>query len=187
MDKDQFKQAEQLLDDLDIWYTEADVGEDFYDGLEYEFYYNDTLIAKGGRHDNLAKKLQAPSVASSSLKFDIDELKNIIEFTSLLPQMEEELDFLVISTDNNYDSCLIVASRLRELGVKVDVSYNEYDPSRLRDFIDRMNIPYTVMTNVEDVNKGIVTVRNSISKEEGNVYFEKFLEELIEHSKHHHD
>ena len=43
------------------------------------------------------------------------------------------------------------------------------------------------MTNASDVNKGIVTVRNSISKEEGNVYFEQFLDELIEHSKHHHD
>ena len=81
----------------------------------------------------------------------------------------------------------MVASRLRELGVKVDISYIEYDPSRLRDFIDRMNIPYTIMTNKHDVNRGIVTVRNSISKEEGNVYFEEFLEELIEHSKHNHN
>ena len=76
---------------------------------------------------------------------------------------------------------------ITELGVKVDISYNEYDPSRLRDFIDRMNIPYTIMTNSIDVNKGIVTVRNSISKQEGNVYFETFLQELVEHSKHHHD
>ena len=187
MDEQEFLKAQQLLDNLNIWYTISDNGDDFYDGLEYEFYYSETLIAKGGRHDNLTKKLQAPAIASSSIKFDIDELKNIIEFTSLVPQMEEELDFLVISTDNDYDSCLIVASRLRELGVKVDISYNEYDPSRLRDFIDRMNIPYTVMTNKEEVNKGIVTVRNSVSKEEGNVYFEKFIEELIEHSKHHHD
>lgn len=181
------KSIETLLDTLNIWYEVEDLGDEFYDGLEYEFFYNNILVAHGGRHDYLTKKLTAPDIPSSSLIFDIDELKNIIEFTSLLPSMEEELDFLVISTDKEYDSTLIVASRLRELGVKVDISYNEYDPSRLRDFIDRMNIPYTVMTNIEDVNKGIVTVRNSISKEEGNVYFEKFLEELIEHSKHHHD
>lgn len=160
---------------------------EYYDKLEYEFYYNDILIAHGGRHDYLAKKLSAPNIPSSSLVFDIDEMKNIIEFTSLVPPMEEELDFLVISCDDSNDEALMVASRLRELGVKVDISYTEYDPSRLRDFIDRMNIPYTIMTNKQDVERGIVTVRNSISKEEGNVYFETFIEELIEHSKHHHE
>ena len=155
---------------------------------EYKiFYYNDNLLAKGGRHDQLAKILSAPDIPSSSLIFDIDELKNIIEFTSLVPPMEEELDFLIISIDSEYDSALKVASRLRELGVKVDITYNEYDTSRLRDFIDRMNIPYTLIVNSKDVNKGIVTVRNSISKEEGNVYFEEFINELVEHSKHHHE
>ena len=187
VDDSNFEDITGLLDTLNIWYEVSDSGDEFYDGLEYEFYYSDILIAHGGRHDYLTKKLQAPDIPSSSLVFDIDELKNIIEFTSLVPQMEEELDFLVISTDKEYDSSLIIASRLRELGVKVDISYNDYDPSRLRDFIDRMNIPYTIITNNEDVNKGIVTVRNSISKEEGNVYFEKFIEELIEHNKHHHD
>ena len=184
----QFNKIKKLLDDLDIHYNVKKNSENsYFDNLEYEFYYNGTLIANGGRHNYLAKKLLAPDIPSSSLIFDIDELKNIIEFTSLVPNMEEELDFLVISVDNDYDSSFKVASRLRELGVKVDISYNDYDPSRLRDFIDRMNIPYTIMTSQEEVKKGIVTVRNSISKEEGNVYFEKFIEDLIEHSKHHHD
>ena len=184
----EFSKIKAYLDASKINYRVAKNKEDsFYDKLEYEFYYNDVLLASGGRHDHLAKKLTAPSIPSSSLKFDIDEIKNIIEFTSLIPPMEEELDFLIISCDNNYDESLMVASRLRELGVKVDISYIEYDPSRLRDFIDRMNIPYTIMTNKHDVDRGIVTVRNSISKEEGNVYFEEFLEELIEHSKHNHE
>ena len=187
LDDTKFAQIQQLLDNLNIYYQIDERQESFYDGLEYQFYYNEILVAEGGRHDYVAKKLQAPEIPSSSLSFDIDELKNIIEYTSLIPPMEEELDFLVVSTENEYDSCLIVASRLRELGVKVDICYNEYDTSRLRDFIDRMNIPYTIMTNTKDVNKGIVTVRNSISKEEGNVYFEKFIEELIEHNHHHHD
>lgn len=186
LDASVFTKIRNLLNSFNIWYEIRDSKDSFYDGLEYEFYYNDILIANGGRHDYLTKKLSAPELPSSSITFDIDELKNIIEYTSLVPQMEEELDFLVISTDNDYDSSFIIASRLRELGVKVDINYNDYDPSRLRDYIDRMNIPYTIMTNQEDVNKGIVTVRNSISKEEGNVYFEQFLEELIEHSKHHH-
>jgi len=186
--KSEFLKIKHYLDFQGINYRVSINKEDtYYDKLEYEFYYNDILVANGGRHDYLAKKLSAPSIPSSSLKFDMDEIKNIIEFTSLVPPMEEELDFLVISCDNSYDEALMVTSRLRELGVKVDISYNEYDPSRLRDFIDRMNIPYTIMTNVHDVKRGIVTVRNSISKEEGNVYFETFLEELIEHSKHHHD
>ena len=39
----------------------------------------------------------------------------------------------------------------------------------------------------KDIKKGIVTIRNSISKNEGEVYFEEFLEELIENNRHHHD
>lgn len=182
-----YNKIKKFLDKFDIWYEEYENNQGFYDYLEYEFYYSDTLVAYGGRHDYLTKKLSAPEIPSSSLCFDLDELKNIIEYTSLVPPMEEELDFLVVTTDNDHDSSLTVASKLRELGVKVDISYHEYDPSRLRDFIDRMNIPYTIMTNTSDLKKGIVTVRNSISKEEGNVYFEQFLEELIEHSKHHHE
>ena len=177
-----------LLDELDIFYEVCEDKKDtFYDKLEYEFYYGETLIATGGRHNYLSKKLSAPTLPSSSISFDIDELKNIIEYTSLLPAMEEELDFLIISMDNNHKCSLQIASRLRELGVKVDINYNEYDENRIRDFIDRMNIPYAIITNEKDVNKGIVTVRNSISKDEGQVYFETFLNELIEHSKHHHE
>ena len=134
----------------------------------------------------MASSLQAPSMPSSSLKFDIDEMKNIIEFTSLIPPMEEELDFLVVSTDNNYDYPMQVASRLRELGVKVDINYNEYDSKRVRDYIDRMNIPYTIFIDSESAKKGVVLIRNSISKEEGNVYFEDFIKELIKHNNHYH-
>lgn len=188
LDEKQFDEIRETLENLDIFYDVEEKSEtDFYDKLSYEFYYNDVLIAFGGRHDGLSKKLSAPSIPSSSLTIDMDELKNIIEFTSLVPPMEEELDFLVMSMDNNHRYSLQIASRLRELGVKVDIDYNEYDLNKVRDFIDRMNIPYTIMTNENDVKNGLVRVRNSISKEEGDVYFEKFLEELIEHNKHHHD
>lgn len=188
LDKEQYSKIKKLLDDFNILYKESRKETNrYYDKLEYEFYFNDTLIAYGGRHDNLAKTLGAPDIPSSSLIFDIDELKNIIEFTSLVPPMEEELDFLVVSTDGKYDYSLQVASRLRELGVRVDITYNEYDYNRLRDFIDRINIPYTVIINEEDIINGIVTVRNAISKEEANVNFEEFIEELVEHTKHHHD
>ena len=101
--------------------------------------------------------------------------------------MEEELDFLIVSLDKEYDCSIDIACRLREYGVKVDISYNEYEEKRIRDFIDRMNIPYTIFVNKKDMKKGIVRVRNSISKDEGDVYFEEFIEELIEKSKHHHD
>lgn len=184
----ELKELVGTLDEFDIFYEIEDEQDcSFFDKLGYKFYYNDILVATGGRHNNLSKKLSAPSVPSSSVSFDVDELKNIIEFSSLVPQMEEELDFLVMSIDSNHKHSLKVASRLRELGVKVDINYNEYDQNRMRDFIDRMNIPYTILINEKDIANGIVTVRNSISKEEGNVYFESFIEELIEQTKHHHD
>ena len=184
---EKFNNIKKELKETDIYYRDAKANKKEYDGLAYEFYYNDALVAYGGRHDDLSNKLQAPEFPSSSLEFDIDELKNMIEFTSLAPGMEEELDFLVVSTDKDFSSSLKVASRLRELGVKVDISYNDYDVKRLGDFIDRINIPYTLIINHADVNKGIVRVRNSISKDEGDVYFEEFLQDLIEHSKHHHE
>ena len=61
--------------------------------------------------------------------------------------MEEELDFLIVSLDKEYDAVIDIACKLREYGVKVDVSYNEYEERRVRDFIDRMNIPYTILKN----------------------------------------
>lgn len=187
LSNEDFDFIRKTLGDFGINYNVGETkGNSFYDKLEYEFYYNDVLVAYGGRHNNLSKKMQAPEICSSSVSIDIDEVKNIIEFTSLVPPMEEELDFLVISEDNNHKCSLNIASRLRELGVKVDINYNEYDLDRIRDFIDRMNIPYTIIVNEEDVNKGIVNVRNSITKEEGKVYFEDFINELIEHSKHNH-
>lgn len=188
LDDKEFNELTTTLEEFDIFYeVNENQDNDLYDKLRYDFYYNGIQVASGGRHNNLSKKLSAPSIPSSSVSFDIDELKNIIEFSSLVPQMEEELDFLVMSIDNNHKNSLKVASRLRELGVKVDINYNEYDQNRIRDFIDRMNIPYTILINEKDIVNGIVTVRNSISKEEGNVYFESFIEELIEQTKHHHD
>lgn len=187
IDEKSYKKIKKALDDSGVNYiVKRSKQMSYYDKLEYEFYYNETLLAKGGRHDYLAQTLQAPTMPSSSLTFDIDEMKNIIEFTSLIPAMEEELDFLVVSTDNNYDYPMQVASRLRELGVKVDINYNEYDSKRIRDFIDRMSIPYTIFIDESSAKKGIVLVRNSISKEEGNVYFEDFINELIEHNHHYH-
>jgi histidyl-tRNA synthetase len=184
----EFKEIKKALDDFNIEYTVSKNNlESIYDGLQYEFIYNKTLVAKGGRHNYLVKSLQAPEIPSSSLEFDIDEIKNIIEFTSLTPPLEEELDFLIVTVDSDYDMSLKVASRLRELGVKVDIMYNEYNLNRLRDFIDRLNIPYTIIISHNDAIKGIVRVRNSISKEEGDVYFEDFMEQLIDESKHHHD
>ena len=183
----EFNDIKKTLDKLSVEYEVSKEKATHYDKLSYEIVYNDTIIANGGRHDSLFTKLEAPDVPSISLTLDIDEIKNIIEYTSLIPKMEEELDFLIVSLDKEYDACMDVACQLREYGVKVDISYNEYEERRVRDFIDRMNIPYTIFINKKDIKKGIVTVRNSLSKNEGEVYFEEFIEELIETSKHHHD
>ena len=188
MDSKSFEKIKTSLKEMDIYFKIVkNISETMYDGLYYELGFDGSVLVYGGRHNSLASELTAPSVPSSSLVFDIDELKNIIEFTSLTPGMEDELDFLVVSEDENFDDALKVASRLRELGVRADINYNKYDQNRIRDFIDRFNIPYNIITNHIDIEKGIVLVRNSMSKEEGNVYFEKFLEELLEHSKHNHE
>ena len=183
----EFNDIKKSLDKLNIEYEVSKDKKEHYDKISYEIIYNDTIVAHGGRHDFLFTRLEAPDVPSSSLTLDIDEIKNIIEYTSLTPKMEEELDFLIVSLDKEYDAVMDIACKLREYGVKVDISYNEYEERRVRDFIDRMNIPYTIFVNKKDIKKEIVTIRNSISKNEGEVYFEEFLEELIENNSHHHD
>jgi len=190
--KNNLKSSEfnEIKKSLDKFRVECEISKENhpeYDKLSYEIIYNDTIVAYGGRHDNLFAKLGAPDVSSSSLTLDIDEIKNIIEYTSLTPKMEEELDFLIVSLDKEYEPVIDIACRLREYGVKVDISYNDYEEKRIRDFIDRMNIPYTIFVNKKDASKGKVVVRNSISKKEGEVYFEEFLEELVENNHHHHE
>ena len=183
----EFNELKKAIDKVNVEYEVSKEKVENYDKLSYEIICNDTVVAHGGRHDFLFTKLEAPEVPSSSLTLDIDEIKNIIEYTSLTPKMEEELDFLIVSLDKEYDPVIDIACKLREYGVKVDILYNEYQERRVRDFIDRMNIPYTIFVNKKDAKKGLVIVRNSISKNEGEVVFEEFLEELIENSRHHHD
>ena len=161
---DRFNKILTYLDYLDIDYEVDNTlvrGLDYYDYMVYELKLNDSLaLGGGGRYNHLVKNLGGPEVPAVGFACGIeriinemnDESFNNIDVYVMCVNDEEKIKANIITQDLRLNN---IICETNVMGKSLKSQFKE---------ADNMNAKNLIILNSEDLSKGLVTVKDNVTK-----------------------
>lgn len=146
-------------------------GLDYYTGTVYETFLNQHReigsICSGGRYENLAdfytdKKLPGVgiSIGLTRLFYKLNEL-NLINATK-----KSIANVLVIPMIEDMKAPIQIANNLRKEGINTEIFLNDKKLKAKMKYADKLEIPYVIVIGEDEINSGIVKIKNMITGKE---------------------
>ena len=176
---DRFNKILTYLDYLDIDYEVDNTlvrGLDYYDYMVYELKLNDFLaLGGGGRYNHLVKNLGGPEVPAVGFACGIeriinemnDESLNNIDVYVMCVNDEEKIKANIITQDLRLNN---IICETNVMGKSLKSQFKE---------ADNMNAKNLIILNSEDLSKGLVTVKDNVTKEEVKVPEDEIIDYIL--------
>lgn len=176
---DRFNKILTYLDYLDIDYEVDNTlvrGLDYYDYMVYELKLNDSLaLGGGGRYNHLVKNLGGPEVPAVGFACGIeriinemnDESLNNIDVYVMCVNDEEKIKANIITQDLRLNN---IICETNVMGKSLKSQFKE---------ADNMNAKNLIILNSEDLSKGLVTVKDNVTKEEVKVPEDEIIDYIL--------
>jgi histidyl-tRNA synthetase len=164
-------------------------GLDYYTGMVVEQFdlnpENNRAMYGGGRYDNLIQLFSEEKIGGVGFAMGDMTLLEFLEGWNLLPNTEQEIDFLVTlwpseaKSQEYLSNTLKVARKIREKGKKV---INWIQPgtsiSDQLSYANKENIKKVVIQGERELEKGTISVKDMATEKQKEVKLEKFLKDL---------
>lgn len=176
---DRFNKILTYLDYLDIDYELDNTlvrGLDYYDYMVYELKLNDSLaLGGGGRYNHLVKNLGGPEVPAVGFACGIeriinemnDESFNNIDVYVMCVNDEEKIKANIITQDLRLNN---IICETNVMGKSLKSQFKE---------ADNMNAKNLIILNSEDLSKGLITVKDNVTKEEVKVPEDEIIDYIL--------
>lgn len=146
-------------------------GLDYYTGVVYETFLNQLpsigSVCSGGRYDNLAglyMKDKVPGVGSS---IGLDRLIAGLEQLGKLEHKKSHLSVEIFCLDEKLSIAYqTVANKLRSAGISCEVFPDPKKITAQYNMAEKKGIPFGMLIKGEDVEKGVVTLKNLQTREQ---------------------
>ncbi|HCA19532.1 MAG TPA: histidine--tRNA ligase [Treponema sp.] len=146
-------------------------GLDYYTGVVYETFLDDLpsigSVCSGGRYDNLAGLYMKDKVPGVGASIGLDRLIAGLTELGLTAEKGSYLDAEIYNTDSNlsihYQG---VASRLRGMGVSVEVFPDTLKMARQYAVTEKKGMQWGIIINAEDAGKNLLTLKNLKTREQ---------------------
>ena len=156
---------------LDIDLTLAR-GLNYYTGAIFEVKALDTemgSITGGGRYDNLTGVFGMPGVSGVGISFGADRIYDVLNTLNLYPTetlQSTQVLFVTFGQDEQ-DYALPLLAQLRKAGIRAEV-YPEAGAKMKKQmgYANAKQIPYVVIIGSEEMETGMVSMKNMISGEQ---------------------
>lgn len=176
---DRFNKILTYLDYLDIDYEVDNTlvrGLDYYDYMVYELKLNDSLaLGGGGRYNHLVKNLGGPEVPAVGFACGIeriinemnDKSFNNIDVYVMCVNDEEKIKANIITQDLRLNN---IICETNVMGKSLKAQFKE---------ADNMNAKNLIILNSEDLSKGLITVKDNVTKEEVKVPEDEIIDYIL--------
>ena len=176
---ERFNKILSYLDYLDVDYEVDNTlvrGLDYYDYMVYELKLNDSLaLGGGGRYNHLVKNLGGPEVPAVGFACGIERIINQMSDDSLdnidvyvmCVNDEEKIKANIITQDLRLNN---IICETNVMGKSLKAQFKE---------ADNMNAKNLIILNSEDLSKGLVTVKDNVTKEEVKVPEDEIIDYIL--------
>jgi len=142
--------------------------------------YDAGSVGGGERYDGLMERTTGLKIPATGIAFGFDRTLEALEVCKLLPKFTAITKVLVsVFSPDFWDTSVTLASQIREAGIATEI-YPQKDiklDKQLK-YADRRGIPYVIILGPNEIEKGVVTLKDFASKTQLVVARETLVEAL---------
>jgi histidyl-tRNA synthetase len=158
-------------------------GLDYYTGTVYETFLTDHpemgSVCSGGRYDNLASQYSRSHLPGVGISIGLTRLFYVLDQAGLVQPGASTVKVLVTQFDPAMlPEYLRLAAELRGSGVNTEIHLEPAKIGRQFKYADRAGIPFAVVMGPDEMAKGLVTLKDLRSGEQGSVPRAELAERL---------
>ena len=169
--KERFNKLKTYLDNLDINY-EVDEnivrGLDYYDECVWEYMLDDGIaLGGGGRYNSLVENLGGPHLPGIGFALGIERIILKLKEKISDKKLENMIDVYIMSvSEEEKIYALKISQDLRLNNVITEINGNNLSLKSQFKVADTLNAKFLIILKNEDLQKGLITVKDNVTKEE---------------------
>lgn len=149
-------------------------GLSYYTGAIFEVKANGVQIGSisgGGRYDNLTGAFGVPGLSGVGISLGVDRIYDVMEELNLFPANQGITTQVMVS---NFDTVagrygLRVLSELRRADINSEMYPDAVKLKKQLDYADRKQIPFVVLIGSQEMETGLLTLKNMNTGEQSSV------------------
>ncbi len=158
-------------------------GLSYYTGTIFEVKVNNVdmgSVSGGGRYDDLTGVFGMPGLSGVGFSFGVDRLYDVMEELTLFPgdALEGTQALIVHFDESSRLYGLQVLKALRDSGIASEIYPDLSKPKKQFGYADKKGIPHVVVIGSEEMESGLLTLRNMGSGEENKLGIQAIVERL---------
>ncbi len=160
-------------------------GLDYYTGTVYETTFNAHpeigSICSGGRYDNLASFYTDKHLPGVGISIGLTRLFYILNDKNYLTDAyDSACDVMILPMTDDNSHAINASAVLRKMGVKVQASFEGGKMKARLNYANKLKIPYVIFIGEDEINEGVVAIKNMDSGAQVKVPVEKAGEIILQ-------
>ncbi len=160
-------------------------GLNYYTGCIFEVKALDVSIGSicgGGRYDNLTGVFGMPGVPGVGISFGADRIYDVLEQLNSFPEsVSRSVQAMFVNFGaNEVIFAVETATRLRRMGVAVDVYPENAKLKKQLNYADAKNIPFVIFIGDQELKTRSYGLKNMVTGEQQTVSFEQLVSKLTQ-------
>lgn len=156
-------------------------GLNYYTGAIFEVKALDTpmgSITGGGRYDNLTGIFGMPGISGVGISFGADRIYDVLNTLDLYPkEIATDTQLLFINFGEKETCyCLPVVAKARQNGIRTEMFPDAAKMKKQMAYANANAIPYVALAGDDEIQKGVVTLKNMETGEQEQVTPEQLIE-----------
>lgn len=156
-------------------------GLNYYTGAIFEVKALDTpmgSITGGGRYDNLTGIFGMPGISGVGISFGADRIYDVLNTLDLYPkEITTDTQLLFINFGEKETSyCLPVVAKARQNGIRTEMFPDAAKMKKQMAYANANAIPYVALAGDDEIQKGVVTLKNMETGVQEQVTPEQLIE-----------
>ncbi len=149
-------------------------GLNYYTGAIFEVKALDTpmgSITGGGRYDNLTGIFGMPGISGVGISFGADRIYDVLNTLDLYPkEITTNTQVLFINFgEKETEYCLPILCKARENGIRTELFPDSAKMKKQMSYANANNIPFVVLAGDNEMQSGVVTLKNMETGEQKQV------------------
>ena len=146
-------------------------GLDYYTGTVYETFLNQYReigsICSGGRYENLAEYYTDKNLPGVGISIGLTRLFYKLNELNLINADKKSIaEVLIVPMVEDLRVPIKIANILREKGINTEIFLNDKKLKAKMKYADKLEIPYVIIVGEDEINSGIVKIKNMKTGEE---------------------
>ncbi len=158
-------------------------GLNYYTGAIFEVKAKDVEIGSvcgGGRYDDLTGVFGLKDVSGVGISFGADRIYDVMEQLNIFPkEIVASTKVMFVNFGKNEEKyCLPLLQKLRDNGINSEIFPESAKMKKQMTYANNKNIPFVILVGANEMDKGVLTVKDMISGDQSEMKFKELLQKL---------